>query len=208
MLHSLPCADQLEPIELDGASLRYAARWQSVSCADRWLAALRAEIPWATHRVRIYGRWLDSPRLSSWHGDPEASYGYSGSRHQPLPWTPTLSAIRAALRDSVGEDFNGVLANRYRDGRDSMGWHADNERELGPRPLIASVSLGAVRRFSLKHRHSDQTLKLELAHGSLLLMAGETQRHWQHALPKEPRVREERINLTFRQILPNLQPVP
>lgn len=191
----------VEVIPLDGGELRYAPQWCSATSADRWLAALREEIPWATHRVRIYGRWLDSPRLSSWHGDPDAGYRYSGQRYQPLPWTPTLNTIRRALLDELQLDFNGVLANRYRDGNDSMGWHADDERELGPEPVIASLSLGAERRFCLKHRGHGQRLQLDLSHGSLLIMAGQTQRHWRHALPKQRGVAEERINLTFRQIL-------
>lgn len=193
--------DGLERITLDGGDLGYLATWQTPVAADQWLTALRAEIPWSTHQVRIYGRSITSPRLSSWHGDPDASYAYSGTRHQPHPWTPVLSQIADSLQETLGQRFNGVLVNRYRDGNDSMGWHADNEPELGPEPLIASISLGAPRRFCLKHQGTGQRLQLTLAHGSLLLMAGQTQRHWRHALPKERGVDRERINLTFRQIL-------
>lgn len=168
------------------------------------LASLRSELPWINHPVRIFGRELASPRLSSWHGDPTASYRYSGQRHRPQPWTPTLLQLRQRLAD-IGVRCNAVLANLYRDGQDAMGWHADDEPELGPNPLIASISLGATRRFVLRpqprHISPDQRawrLTLELPHGSLLLMAGPTQHCWQHALPRMRRVAEPRINLTFR----------
>lgn len=197
---NLPLNRGLEQLSLPGATLSYAADWQTAPSADRWMRELLQEIPWTQHRVQILGVMRDSPRLSSWHGDADASYGYSGTRYEPLPWTTTLSQIRTALNDSLQTDFNGVLVNRYRDGNDSMGWHADNERELGTDPTIASISLGAERRFSLKHRHSGQRLQLPLAHGSLLVMAGQTQRHWLHALPKQRGVDTERINLTFRRI--------
>ncbi len=190
----------LEQLKLAGATLSYAADWQPAAQADRWMSALFQEIPWTQHQVKIFGKLRDSPRLSSWHGDADASYSYSGTRYLPLPWTKTLSAIRTALREYLQTDFNGVLVNRYRNGTDSMGWHADNEPELGPDPVIASISLGAERRFSLKHRTDGQRLQLHLAHGSLLLMAGQTQRNWLHALPKQLGVEAERINLTFRRL--------
>lgn len=191
----------LEQLKLAGATVSYVAAWQPAEQADRWMSALFQEIPWTQHQVKTFGKLRDSPRLSSWHGDADASYSYSGSRYQPTPWTKTLSEIRTALRESLQTEFNGVLVNRYRSGTDSMGWHADNERELGPDPVIASISLGAERRFSLKHRTDGQRLQLHLAHGSLLLMAGQTQRNWLHALPKQHGVEAERINLTFRRLL-------
>lgn len=180
--------------------------WLDPDGADALLALLRNELPWTNHPVKIFGRELASPRLSSWHGDPAASYRYSGQRHSPQPWTPALLRLRQRLADS-GVPCNAVLANLYRTGDDAMGWHADDEPELGANPLIASISLGASRRFVLRPHPrrveaSQRGLRqaLELGHGSLLLMAGPTQHHWQHALPRMRRVTEPRINLTFRWI--------
>lgn len=161
-------------------------------------ARLHDEIPWEQHQVRIMGRLLDCPRLSCWIGDPGTAYVYSRVRFEPRPWTPTLAALRERVSAAAGVHFNSVLANRYRDGRDAMGWHADDEPELGPEPVIASLSLGATRRFALKHRASGERRNLDLTPGSLLLMAGATQRHWVHALPRTARPVGERINLTFR----------
>jgi alkylated DNA repair dioxygenase AlkB len=169
-----------------------------VAEAERLLAALLDEIPWEQHQVRIMGRLLDCPRLSCWIGDAGTAYVYSRVRFEPRPWTPTLAALRERVSAAVGVRFNSVLGNRYRDGRDAMGWHADDEPELGPEPVIASLSLGATRRFALKHRASGERRNIDLTSGSLLLMAGATQRHWVHALPRTARPVGERINLTFR----------
>ena len=130
-------------------------------------------------------------------------YRYSGARFEPRPWPDALLLVRARLCEALQVDFNSVLANRYRDGRDAMGWHADNEPELGPQPVIASLSLGATRRFVLKHRGDpSRKLALDLPHGSLLVMSGATQRNYRHALPRTARPVGERINLTFRRINP------
>ncbi|WP_375055660.1 alpha-ketoglutarate-dependent dioxygenase AlkB [Zobellella sp. DQSA1] len=167
--------------------------------ADAWLLQLQREIPWQQHRLRLFGRELDEPRLSCWMG--EAAYRYSGRSRQPLPWHPLITEIRRRLEALCEQPFNGVLLNLYRDGRDSMGWHADDEPELGADPVIASLSLGATRRFTLRHRQGERR-QLLLNHGSLLVMAGEMQHHWQHALPKAAGVTEARINLTFRYLPP------
>ena len=136
-------------------------------------------------------------------GGGEGPLFYPTPAHRPPPqrWTTTLGALRQRLYDSLGHDFNAVLANLYRDGHDSMGWHADDEPELGSQPLIASISLGASRRFVLRRRDRLDRYELTLGHASLLLMLGATQQHWLHALPRQLRVREPRINLTFRSIL-------
>jgi alkylated DNA repair dioxygenase AlkB len=189
-------------IDLPGAELRFAPDWMARTDADALYDALRAGIPWETHRLRLFGREVDAPRLSCWIGDPGANYVYSRTRFEPQPWPAALRAIRARVDQDAGETFNSVLANLYRDGRDSMGWHSDDERELGPQPTIASLSLGATRRFVLRTRGADpQRHALELPHGSLLVMRGATQRHWQHALPRSARIATARINLTFRRIL-------
>jgi alkylated DNA repair dioxygenase AlkB len=191
----------LKSIDLAGAELTFDDGWMAKSEADALFAGLRHAIPWEVHRIRLFGRNVDSPRLSCWIGDPDTGYTYSGAHFDPNPWPIALRAIRARLAGELCIDFNSVLANLYRDGRDSMGWHSDDEPELGAQPVIASLSLGATRRFVLKHR-SDPPRKfaLELPHGSLLLMRGATQANYRHALPRTSRQIGPRINLTFRQI--------
>jgi alkylated DNA repair dioxygenase AlkB len=187
---------------LAGAEVSSDPDWLAPSEADAMLAALVAEVPWSQHRVRLFGRELPAPRLSAWIGDPGSAYTYSRMRHEPLPWTPVLTTLRERLQATTGTRFNSVLANRYRDGRDSMGWHADDEPELGERPLIASISLGAARVFQFKPRGGGRAQSIMLTHGSLLLMGGDTQRLYVHALPKTARPLGERINLTFRWVGP------
>ncbi|MFD0739066.1 alpha-ketoglutarate-dependent dioxygenase AlkB family protein [Lysobacter koreensis] len=194
----------LRPLPLRDAELAFDPQWLAAAEADALLADLREALPWTVHRIRLFGREHDSPRLSCWIGDPDASYRYSGTRFAPQPWPPVLNPVRERLATELGTGFNSVLANRYRDGRDAMGWHSDNEAELGPTPVIASLSLGATRRFVLKHRaEPTRKLVIELPHGSLLVMAGATQQHYRHALPRTARPVDERINLTFRRILPS-----
>lgn len=165
---------------------------------------LRTTLPLGTQTIRLAGREVVSPRLVSWHGDPHASYRYSGRTFRPNPWTPELLAIKARVDAAVGVGFNSVLANYYRDGHDSMGEHADNERELGPAPdnvLIASVSLGARRRFLLRDRRSRAVREFALGDGSLLVMGGTTQRHFRHRVPRTTEPVGPRLNLTFRVVV-------
>ena len=191
----------LEELPLAGASVSFDPHWLSPAQADGLFEALHAGIDWEVHRIRLFGRLVDSPRLSSWIGDTGAGYVYSGVRFEPRPWPPVLAALRDRVSAVAGEQFNSVLANLYRNGRDAMGWHSDDERELGSRPVIASVSLGAARRFVLKHRRlPERRLALELPHGSLLLMSGDTQSNYRHCLPRTARPIGPRINLTFRRI--------
>ncbi|MCQ4166125.1 alpha-ketoglutarate-dependent dioxygenase AlkB [Tahibacter sp. P2K] len=169
---------------------------------DALLQALRAEIPWEQHRLRLYGREVASPRLSCWIGDTDAVYTYSRTRFVPQPWTPLLAALRDGLAALTAQRFNSVLCNLYRDGNDSMGLHSDDEPELGLQPLIASLSLGATRRFRLRHKRDPaRRLELELPSGSLLVMSGTTQQEYRHELPKALRVKQARVNLTFRQVV-------
>jgi alkylated DNA repair dioxygenase AlkB len=191
------------PLALAGADLALWVDWLAPAEADALLAELRDSVPWETHVIRLFGREVASPRLSCWIGDPGASYVYSRTRFQPRPWPAALAALRPRLEQACGATFNSVLANLYRDGRDAMGWHSDDEPELGPEPVIASLSLGAPRRFVFRPKPSrgPAALDLELPHGSLLRMAGATQRRYQHALPRMARVHAPRINLTFRRIL-------
>lgn len=170
--------------------------------ATELMGSLVQSIAWEQHFVRLFGKSVPCPRLSAWYGDEGAAYAYSGTTHKPTAWTLELSNVRQRIEEAANCSFNSVLLNRYRTGRDSMGWHADDEPELGRQPTVASVSLGARRkmRFRLKSDHR-VTHDLWLDHGSLLIMAGETQHLWQHALPKTKRVDGERLNLTFRRIV-------
>ncbi|MFO1407851.1 MAG: alpha-ketoglutarate-dependent dioxygenase AlkB [Steroidobacteraceae bacterium] len=188
--------------ELPDADVRYWPTAFEPAESARLFAELRDGIDWREEEVLIFGRRRAVPRRVAWHGDSRARYRYSGTEHEPLPWTPTLLEVRDRVLGITGLPFNAVLLNLYRDGRDGMGWHADDEPELGPEPAIASVSFGAGRRFCLRHRRRpDARLELLLGDGSLLLMRGPTQRHWVHAVPKTARPVGERINLTFRQVL-------
>ena len=191
----------LQPLPLPGAELAFDRGWLAAAEADALFDALVAQVPWEVHRIRLFGREVDSPRLSCWIGDEGAAYTYSGTRFAPRAWPGGLQALRARLARELGIDFNSVLANLYRDGRDAMGWHSDDEPELGAQPVIASLSLGATRRFVLKSRHAPaQRLALELPHGSLLVMRGDTQRRYRHALPRTARPVGPRVNLTFRRV--------
>jgi alkylated DNA repair dioxygenase AlkB len=190
-------------IDLPDGELRLWPDAFAAGEADELLAQLRQRIGWQQEEVVIFGARRPVPRLVAWHGDSSAHYTYSGAAHVPRPWTPSLLVIRDRVQDLTGVRFNAVLLNLYRDGRDGMGWHADDEPELGPAPVIASVSLGAARRFCLRHRRRKELkLDLSLGHGSLLLMAGSTQRHWVHAVPKTARPAGALINLPFRRVEP------
>jgi len=201
----------LEALHLPGADLLFDPRWLPGPAADKLFKTLRdpvqAGIDGEVHRLKIFGREVDSPRLSRWIGDPGASYRYSGVRFEPSSWPRALTVVRKAVNAAAGEEFNSVLANLYRDGNDTMGWHADDEPELGAQPIIASLSLGAPRKFVLKSRApGGGRLELQLSHGSLLVMRGDTQKNYKHALPRTKKASGERINLTFRRIYGRVGP--
>lgn len=189
-------------IQLADADLKFASVFYSADEADRWFKTLMQETPWRQDPIQVWGKTYLQPRLTAWYGDSGRSYSYSGITMQPLPWTPGLQQIKTALEGASGAQFNSVLINLYRDQQDSVGWHSDNEPELGKNPVIASLSLGATRTFKLKHKTDKQQkpLALNLTHGSLLIMGGSTQECWQHAVDKEGTVKGPRINLTFRTI--------
>lgn len=192
-----PSSEQIEP------DILYISGFLPSADADRLMSGLMNSIAWEQKYIRMFGRQLPMPRLTAWYGDPGAVYIYSGLTESPLHWTDELQEMRDRLYDSLGESFNSVLLNLYRTGEDSMGWHSDDERELGPEPVIASISLGAERRFDLMHRTlAHERRSYMLPHGSLLVMRGNTQSYWRHRLPKSPRIKEPRVNLTFRTILP------
>ncbi len=170
--------------------------------ADRLFLALRDTTPWRQESIKLYGREIPLPRLTAWHGDGGVTYRYSGIANDPVPWTPALLEIKAAVERAAGAAFNGVLLNRYRTGLDGVAWHSDDEPEFGDDPVIASVSFGAARRFQLRHKaRKELRAEVTLTHGSLLVMRGPTQRHWAHQVPKTKKPVGERINLTFRLVV-------
>jgi alkylated DNA repair dioxygenase AlkB len=161
-------------------------------------ARLLSETDWRHDSVVVYGKRHLQPRLTAWHG--EAGYTYSGLHLAPLPMTPLLAQLREAVEAATGHRYNSVLLNHYRNGADSMGMHSDDEPELGPQPVIASLSYGATRTFILRHKRSKRTVKLDLADGNLLLMAGSLQENWLHGINKTAKPVGPRLNLTFRYI--------
>lgn len=192
---------QLEPLAAPGADLRFMHAFYPPEACAVLFEALIAETPWRQERIEVWGKVHDQPRLTSWHGDPGTHYTYSGITLETCAWTPLLTRLRQEVEAATGYRYNSVLLNLYRDQHDSVGWHSDNERELGAAPVIASLSFGATRSFRLRHRERlHAPLGISLTDGSLLLMAGDTQRNWQHAVPKESRDKGPRINLTFRRI--------
>ena len=171
--------------------------------AGNLLRELTEEIPWVQNKIRFYGKESLVPRLESWHGDEGMSYTYSGIKMDAKPWTKNLLMIKESIEPIAKTTFNSVLINYYRDGKDRVAWHSDDEKELGKNPVIASVSLGAERKFKLRHKkYKENQLQHEvfLQNGSLLLMSGSTQHHWLHEIPRTAKPIGPRINLTFRVI--------
>jgi alkylated DNA repair dioxygenase AlkB len=193
----------VERIPMPDAEVFYLRHLELAESDMQVLRRLIDEIAWRSEEVIMWGRHVPQPRLTAWYGDPGASYAYSGLALDPLPWTPTLRDIKTRIEATVGSTFNSVLVNYYRDHQDSIGFHSDNEPELGERPAIASLSLGEERVFVLKHKRlkGAKPVHLRLASGSLLLMKGETQRCWRHGILKENRPCGPRVNLTFRTII-------
>jgi len=189
-------------VPFDG-ELYLIKQFYSLPESDRLFAQLQAELSWQEETVFIYGRWVKVPRLMCWYGDKDAWYRYSGVNHRPLPWSPVLQAIRERVERQCQCSFNSVLANMYRNGDDSMGCHADDEKELGLNPVIASLSFGDERLFKLHHKICKEKLDIVLGHGDLLVMAGILQQHWMHSVPKTKKWKTPRINLTFREIKTN-----
>ncbi|MBN3727073.1 alpha-ketoglutarate-dependent dioxygenase AlkB family protein [Burkholderia sp. Ac-20379] len=192
--------DLFEP--LPAPDVDWHPDWLPREQADTLLARLRAEVDWKQESIRTPRGPVPMPRLTAWQGEPDAIYVYSGLRNLPAAWTPAVAELRALAEAACATRFNSVLLNRYRSGADGMGWHSDNEPELGAAPVIASVSLGVARVFDLRHRETGVVRAYRLAHGSLLVMRGATQRDWIHRLAKAPAVQGERINLTFRFVTP------
>jgi alkylated DNA repair dioxygenase AlkB len=183
----------------DGSLLLYQPDFLRPDEADQLLATLKRDTPWK-QEVASFGRPL--PRLTAYYADAGIAYRYSGVEHPALPWPDYLGDLRRRVEEVAGAPFNSLLLNFYRDGSDSIGYHSDAEPELGLNPIVPSISLGSTRRFLLKHVSTNELLTFDLTHGSLLVMAGTTQHHWRHSVPKTKTPVGERINLTFRNITP------
>ncbi|KGA21716.1 hypothetical protein GM51_0770 [freshwater metagenome] len=168
------------------------------SDADNYFSGLHNNTPWEQNFIRLFGKEISEPRLSTWHAEADLAYTYSGVPRTPHPWKEPLSSLRTACEAHTGQSFNGALLNLYRTGQDAMGWHSDDEAVNGPNPVIASISLGAERRFDFRHKQSREMISVVLPHGSLLVMSGACQTFWLHRIAKTTRQTEPRINVTFR----------
>jgi len=196
-------------ISLQGfGELGYYPGWLDAGLADHYFSQLLNDLRWEQPDIYLYGQMRKIPRQQVWFGDPHAEMSYSGRRFKPRPWPTLLTQIKARIEGEFGHSYNSVLVNRYRDGNDSVSWHADDEKELGVEPVIASLSLGATRRFSLRPK-SEQLpnaaiapVHMDLHHGDLVIMGAGVQTFWHHALLKDKHVSAPRLNLTFRYICP------
>src|SRR6476620_3148160 len=186
--------------DLPDADISYYPNFFDYNAADTMMAALIKTTPWQQDNIKLFGKVHAQPRLTALYGNDAKPYSYSGITMQPLPWTLLLEKIKFQVESAAGITFTSVLLNFYRDGRDSNGWHSDNEKELGNNPVIASVSFGAQRVFRLRHNSEPIKQNILLEHGSLLLMKGTTQHFWKHQIPKTAKPIGPRINLTFRVI--------
>lgn len=186
-------------LSLPDADITYYPNLFNLEDANHYFKILLNTLEWQQDDITIFGKTHKQPRLTALYANNNKTYSYSNITMKPLKFTPTLELIKTKIETKTKQQFTTCLCNLYRDGQDSNGWHADNEKELGQNPIIASVSFGAERLFKLKHR-TDKTLKhdIVLQHGSLLIMQGKTQHHWLHQIPKTRKITSERINLTFR----------
>ncbi|WP_298394981.1 alpha-ketoglutarate-dependent dioxygenase AlkB [Flavobacterium sp.] len=185
--------------DLPNAIIEYYPNFFDAEKSKTLFEKLLNEIPWQQDDIKVFGKIHPQPRLTALFGNEGKSYAYSNIVMQPHQWNPLLMFIKNEIEEVVQENFTTVLLNLYRNGKDSNGWHADNEKELGRNPIIASVSFGSERSFHLQHNTiADAKLKITLEHGSLLVMKGETQHFWKHQIPKTAKTIDPRINLTFR----------
>lgn len=178
----------------------YIENFFDKNVSDKYFQKLIETIDWQQQKMNMYGKEILFPRLTSWYGDNDKPYSFSGITLQPNEWNKELLEIKNKIETKVDVLFNSVLLNRYRDGNDSISWHTDAENELDKNPVIASVNFGQTRKFQLKHIETKEKIEIELTHGSLLIMEGELQHFWKHQVPKTTQKVKERINLTFRVI--------
>ena len=189
-----------ELYELEDATLILIESFFTKEEADSMYEKLLKETAWKKSQITLYGKLHDTPRLTAWYGDKDKTYSFSGNTMNTLPWTPDLLFIKERVEKEAGVIFNSVLLNLYRTGKDSVGWHRDNEKEFGENPVIASVSFGETRPFQLRHKFKKELnrVTIPLTHGSLLIMKDKTQHLWEHQIPKTAKQVSPRINLTFR----------
>ena len=191
----------LQKLEMPDADVWYAPSFFDTEASDLYFTQLLDQVAWKQEKIRMFGKEMPLPRLTAWYGDK--GYTYSGLKNEPQPWLPVLLQLKQEIEAATSHTYNSVLLNLYQTGQNSMGWHSDDEPELGPEPVIASVSFGAARQFGFRHRYkkSLKNVYLPIDHGSLLLMQGPTQHYWQHTISKTSKPVSHRINLTFRNIL-------
>ena len=188
--------------ELPDGELHYVGDYYAFAKADTLQRTIIEETKWRQNKIKLFGKEHLEPRLTQLYGDPKLNYGYSGIEFEPLPWTKTLALIKKDVEQLAQTDFNICLLNLYRDGNDSNGWHADDEKALGENPTIASVSFGEERFFHLKHNTLKQhRYKFKLEHGSVLIMSGGTQHFYKHQIAKTKKTIKPRLNLTFRKVI-------
>lgn len=190
-----------EPVILKNGEYIYFPNFLNREIANNYLEAFKNKIDWKQESMNMYGKQVMFPRLTSWYGDNDKPYSFSGITLNPHTWTEELLEIKNLIEPICEVQFNSVLLNLYRDGNDSISWHTDAEKELGKNPLIASVNFGAERKFQIKHNDTQEKQEIILKHGSLLIMKGELQHFWKHQVPKQSGITKERINLTFRVII-------
>jgi len=200
MQSSLLKQEPFDILSFNGEAILYPSFF-SPEESDSYFRKLLNEIQWKQEPIKIFGKEVMQPRLTAWYGDSDKPYSYSGITMQPHAWNDALKAIKQKIEPAAGVIFTSALLNLYRDGNDSMGWHRDNEKELGDQPVIGSVSFGATRNFQFRNYKTKKDVKsLELSHGSFLLMRGDTNHYWEHRVPKTKQVLNKRINITFRVI--------
>ncbi len=189
--------EQTNLLPQDGI-VHYYGTVLSRAVADVYLDKLLHQIQWQHDEAFIFGRHIITKRKVAWYADQDYSYTYSNRTKHALPWTPELRQLKTLAEQHTRETYNSCLLNLYHDGNEGMAWHSDDEKTLAPHSAIASLSFGAERKFSLKHRSNRTRVTLQLAHGSLLVMKGTTQQYWLHSLPKSTKILLPRVNLTFR----------
>jgi|TARA_B110000438_G_scaffold4451_1_gene4466 alkylated DNA repair dioxygenase AlkB len=192
---------QVIPLQLSPdrqSEITFWPSWLGSTEADDLLAIAIDQVTWRQDNIHIAGKSIPIPRLQNWYGDPTTSYTYSRIKLQAVAFPPWMELLRRRVERQTGNCFNRTLVNYYRDGQDSVDWHADDERELGPEPIIASVSLGQERAFLLRHKTTKERLKINLPHGSLMMMGPGIQEHWHHSVAKDKNIVGPRINFTFR----------
>ena len=192
--------NQQEYHKIDDGAFLHVQEFITKQESDIYFTVLKDKIAWQQEKMKMYGKELPFPRLTAWYGDAGRTYSFSGLTLKPKPWTDSLRELKNRVEVKTDATFNSVLLNRYRDGNDSISWHQDDEKDLGKDPVIASLNFGATRRFQLRHLQSKEKINIDLKHGSLFVMLGKLNHHWQYQIPKTKKAVGERINLTFRHI--------